>query len=74
MLPDIDTEDGGLAIRQRAILVGRADDFEVAGSGVDEPCPAGAEAVGASGVDLFLELVEATELRGDCLRQRASGL
>src|SRR5687768_10777599 len=43
VLPDIHAEDGLLAVHQRVVLIGRADDLEFPAV-VDQPRPAAAEA------------------------------
>src|SRR5205823_14605631 len=51
MLPDVDAEDGRLAVHEGAILVRRAEDLQLA-VGEDEPGPAAAEAADAGLLDL----------------------
>src|SRR5262245_20894491 len=51
VLPDIDAEDRELALHERAILVGGAEDLEMPAID-DEPAPAAAEALGAGVVDV----------------------
>ena len=73
VLPDIEAHHGILAFHQRAVLIGGGSDLELAAV-VQQPCPAGAEARGARGVELLLELIEAAECAVDGLGQRAAGL
>ena len=71
MLPDIDTDDRGLAIAQRAVLVRGAQHFQLATAVDDEPRPTGTEAGGASRVNLFFQAVETAESRIDRIGQGA---
>src|SRR5947209_13526449 len=61
MLPDIVTHDWVVAIHQRAILISRRNDLELATLIKDEPRPAGAETLRASIVERCLESVEGAE-------------
>src|SRR3954452_17348129 len=60
LLPDVDAEQRGVALHDRAVLVGGRIDGE-AGAIVDEPRPAAAESLDASVVDRRLQLVGAAE-------------
>src|ERR1044072_5676058 len=46
VLPDIETEDGGLTLHEGVVLVGRARDRELAAV-LDQPCPSGAKPTGS---------------------------
>lgn len=67
MLPDIEAEDGGAAAcagelaHERAVLIGRGADAELACGVFGEPCPAGAELVCASGGEFFLKGIKGAE-------------
>src|SRR5882757_375627 len=54
VLPDVDAEDGLLALHQRAVLIRGAFDHELAAL-IDHPGPATAEAADAGFRQLFLE-------------------
>ena len=54
VLPDVDAQQGGLAVRDRAVLVGGRDQGE-SGAVVHQPRPAGAELVDAAVLELGLE-------------------
>jgi len=58
VLPDVVAEDREVVVRERRVLVGGRVERE-AGAVVDEPRPAGAEALDAVLVERLLELVEA---------------
>ena len=62
---------GVLAVHQRAVLVGRARDFQLAVAVDDEPGPAAAEAGGRRLGKLFLERFKAAERLQDGFGQGA---
>ena len=55
VLPDIVAEDGIQALRDRAVLIRRADDLHFAAGLAGEPNPSAAELLGAGIVELGLE-------------------
>src|SRR5471032_2094107 len=67
VFPDVDAEHDFLPFHQRAVLVRRALNRELAAL-IDDPGPAAAEAADAGLLQLFLELVEAAERSGDRVR------
>src|SRR5215210_1462469 len=72
VLPDVDAQERRRAIHQRAVLIGLADDVELAVLG-DQPAPAGAEQVGGRVGELFLERPEVAERLEDGVAERAGG-
>src|SRR2546428_11536846 len=73
MLPDVDSEERGLAVRDRVVLVRGRDHREVAPV-LDEPGPARAEPVDARVLELLLETRERSERRLDRRSELAVGL
>src|SRR4051812_4638078 len=65
VFPDIDAEQRGIALHQRAILVWCRSHFELSALVLDQPGPAAAETTGAGRGEFFLETVEASEGRLD---------
>src|SRR5215212_9571500 len=64
VLPDVAAENRRCAVDQRAFAVRGLGDFELAV--LDRhPAPAGAELADASGGEIGLELLKATEILGD---------
>src|SRR5215469_7325632 len=74
MLPDIIAHNRGLALHKRTVLVGGRGDLEVAILVQDQPCPAGAEALGTGIVKCSFELIERTKGRVDRISQVTAGL
>src|SRR5690349_1164479 len=76
VFPDVDAEDGLLAVHHRVVLIRRAFDHELAAV-VDDPRPAAAKPSDRGGFELLLELVEAAERAvervGDRPRRSAAG-
>src|SRR5262245_32520304 len=70
VLPDVDAEDGLLAVHERAVLIRSAFNGQLA-AGVDHPRPAAAEAADGCLLQFLLELVEAAERSVDRIRNRA---
>src|SRR6185436_1607052 len=77
VLPDVDAEDGLLAVHHRVVLVRRALDDELAAV-VDHPRPPAAEPSDRGRLQLLLQLVEAAERAvdrvGNRARRRAAGV
>src|SRR5690606_25158779 len=61
VLPHIEAEEGGIAVHDRRVLVGRAGDGELSVFGYDKPRPAAAEAGGCCLVEGFFPRREAAE-------------
>ena len=61
VLPDVDPQDGGFALAERAVLVRRGHDFQLA-LVRHEPGPTASEEKGGGVREVLLELVEASEL------------
>jgi hypothetical protein len=61
VLPDVDPEDGGFALADRAVLVWCGHDFQLA-LVRQEPSPAASQKKGGGVREVLLELVEASEL------------
>ena len=73
MLPDIDAEDRGGAVHQRAFAVGGLGDFELAV--LDrQPRPARAELADAGGGEIGLELLQPAEVFVIFLARRPGNL
>src|SRR5437660_1700680 len=62
VLPDIETEERGLAFHERAVLVGRRVNAQLTCTIFDEPRPAASKPLHAGIAELFLKLREAAEL------------
>jgi hypothetical protein len=74
VLPNVVAEDGEMALRNRAVLIGRGHDVHVSTWLASEPDPSGAELLDAGFVELGLEIFEVTESFGDGLGDRARGI
>src|SRR5205807_1447441 len=61
VLPHVEAHYRGLALHQRAVLIGGRDDVELARFVLDQPRPARAEACGSGGGKFLLELIEPAE-------------
>jgi hypothetical protein len=61
VLPDVDPEDRGFALAERAVLVRRGHDFQLV-LVRREPGPAASEEKGGGVREVLLELFEASEL------------
>ena len=74
MFPHVQPQDGRLAFHDRAVLIGRGIDFEIARTVPGEPGPAGTEARRARGRELLLHGVETAEGTVDRRGQVARGV
>src|SRR5207244_13127824 len=61
VLPHIEAEDRPVAIHQRAVLIRRRNNLELAVFVFDQPCPAAAETACARRGKFFPEVIEAAE-------------
>src|SRR5207249_10193305 len=73
VLPHIEPEDGNLAVHERAVLVRRAEQLELAAR-EREPRPAAAEAARGGARQLLFELGEVPESLLDRIGERAARL
>src|SRR5882724_1603201 len=65
VFPDVQTQDGFLAVHERAVLIRGGQNLEFRAAALDEPSPSGTEPGGRRGVEFFFERIEAAKVRGD---------